>query len=85
MIQNTNPETGIAYGVIALNDLNQDYIDPWSDGIDVSSRTAYRDAVGEETMWRRNTKYGRLRWELLDYLIEKLSQETGNLKETTWR
>ena len=36
MIPNTNPETGIAYGVIALAHLNSDYIDPLTDGIDMS-------------------------------------------------
>ena len=45
-----------------------------------SARTAYWYALDSGTMWRRNTEYGKLRWELLDYLIEKLSSQTDSAK-----
>lgn len=35
---------------------------------------AYRKAYNDDTMWDRNTEYGALRWELLEWLIEELQK-----------
>lgn len=35
---------------------------------------AYAKAYRNDTMWDRNTEYGALRWELLEWLIEELQK-----------
>lgn len=32
---------------------------------------AYQEAADKGTLWSKRTKYGKLRWELLNWLIEK--------------
>lgn len=35
---------------------------------------AYNEASLNNTLWDRNTEYGQLRWELLEWLIEELQK-----------
>lgn len=44
-----------------------------SDKTASSAQLAYRKASREQ-MWDRNTEYGQLRWELLEWLIEELQK-----------
>ena len=37
--------------------------------------SAFYQGVDEGTNWDKRTKYGRLRWELLDFLIEQTKPE----------
>lgn len=43
---------------------------------DTSSKAAYHKYVESNTkqMWDRDTEYGQLRWELLEWLIEELQK-----------
>lgn len=46
-----------------------DYLIPIAGGVE-----AYTKAYHNDTMWDRNTEYGALRWELLEWLIEELQK-----------
>lgn len=43
---------------------------------DTSPKAAYHKYMGSNTkqMWDRDTEYGQLRWELLEWLIEELQK-----------
>lgn len=43
---------------------------------DTSPKAAYHKYMASDTkkMWDRNTEYGQLRWELLEWLIEELQK-----------
>lgn len=45
---------------------NSSYPVPHPDGAD--------NAYGRPGMWNRRTKYGRARWRLVDYLIDRLKE-----------
>lgn len=44
-------------------------------GVDASD--AYTLTQEADTLWDRSTEYGRLRWELLDFLITELEKEVN--------